>query len=408
MEPPRPAGLPNGLWALLAGMLAKDPDERPSTVAAAGALEDLEPRLKNLPARPASTADQPSVPDYAKGVRANKTGDTTIKSPTAKASQPEPASEPEEASAATRMGGRRQSLEPEPVASVTAPAAAEPWWRSRPKALVAGGATALVALVAVVALIVASSGGGGSSGAFSSPLRYTFESSNLANGVTLTRAWTIHPTGNGQLGGQVTIHNQNSSTWTGDATEVIPKSLANSVDNVQFTPQPDVVLQRDPAVLYHLANLAANGSQTFHYTIALQPGTATNKHLRQWVQDQRNTPIPTTTTTTATTTTTTTTTTRPATTPPTPNITACDAGQNQYSTASDLNIRTDTNTTAQQVGLAPLGACVTVFCKAPGEFIQGNNVWLKISYNGTTGYAADQYVNTGQGPGSAQDRLSFC
>ena len=29
MEPPRPAGLPDGLWALLAAMLAKDPDERP-------------------------------------------------------------------------------------------------------------------------------------------------------------------------------------------------------------------------------------------------------------------------------------------------------------------------------------------------------------------------------------------
>ena len=291
----RPRGIPHGVCTVLEAGMTKDPNERIPTA------DQLEERLRAVGTSPdVRTRDfhrQPpgSPPDATDA----GTSTSSLASP-----EPEQFTISEKRSGATHPDGLRQGSEPEPVgSSAAASASSEPRWRTRPRLAIAGGATALVAIVTVVALLVTSSGGGGSMGVFSSPLRYTFQSLNLANGVTLTRVWTIHPTGNGQLGGQITIHNQNATPWTGDATEVIPKSLANSVDNVQFTPQPDVVLQRDPAVLYHVGNLPANGSQAFRYTIALARGTANNRHLRQWVKDENNTPIPTTTTTTTTTTT---------------------------------------------------------------------------------------------------------
>ena len=292
LDPPRPPGLPDDLWALLAAMLAKDPPSVPARwrlLRASGTSS-----LASATSPPLARHRRPALRARLRQRPQDQDRGHDRQDPTPTTPEPEPAG-------ATRLGGRGQH-EPEPVTPTTAEAT-NAWWRQRPKALVAGGAAALVAVVALVAVLAGggSGGGGSGAGAFSSPLRYTFESTTLANGVTLTRVWTIHPTGTGQLAGQVTVHNQNATTWTGDATEVIPKSLANSVDNITFSPQPDVVLRRDPAVAYHLADLAANATQTFHYTVTLPPRTATNQHLRQWVQDQKNTPAPTTTTTTTTT-----------------------------------------------------------------------------------------------------------
>jgi len=50
--PARPADLPDRLWDLLAGMLDKQPDRRPSAAEAIAALRALEPVLAGLPARP--------------------------------------------------------------------------------------------------------------------------------------------------------------------------------------------------------------------------------------------------------------------------------------------------------------------------------------------------------------------
>ena len=127
-------------------------------------------------------------------------------------------------------------------------------------------------------------------------------------------------------------------------------------------------------------------------------------------------PLKTSTTKNPSTTTTTTTITRTATPPPqtaapaqAPAATACDAAQNQYAVGpGDINIRSSPNTSAGIIGKVPNSACVLVLCKTTGESIGGDNFWDSISYNGVTGYAADQFVNTGQGPGSAQDRLRIC
>src|SRR5438067_13674567 len=60
--PGRIPGVPDELWDLLRAMLAKDPAERPTAVAAAARLEDLAPGLRGVGALPRLTEPPPAVP----------------------------------------------------------------------------------------------------------------------------------------------------------------------------------------------------------------------------------------------------------------------------------------------------------------------------------------------------------
>lgn len=79
-----------------------------------------------------------------------------------------------------------------------------------------------------------------------------------------------------------------------------------------------------------------------------------------------------------------------------------------FTTSSELSLRDEPATTGFELTVMPKGACVMVFCKTFGEEIRGNSLWDSVSYDGYSGWAADQYINTGQGPGSAQQAIPYC
>ncbi|WP_159717806.1 serine/threonine-protein kinase [Actinomyces marmotae] len=61
-DPGRPAGIPDGLWSLIASMLAKRPDHRPTMRRVAESLEQMVPALQGLPATAALTSPPPTMP----------------------------------------------------------------------------------------------------------------------------------------------------------------------------------------------------------------------------------------------------------------------------------------------------------------------------------------------------------
>jgi len=95
---------------------------------------------------------------------------------------------------------------------------------------------------------------------------------------------------------------------------VIPKSLAASVDDIEFEPAP-VVIQADPVVRFDL-DVPADGTTTATYRIDVAPDGADESRLEDWADDldTEETRYADSTTTTTTSTTTTTTTTAPTTT----------------------------------------------------------------------------------------------
>ncbi len=71
-----------------------------------------------------------------------------------------------------------------------------------------------------------------------------------------------------------------------------------------------------------------------------------------------------------------------------------------YGVTHDVIVRDGPRTSANQLGLIPAGSMVGVQCKTIGEVISGpygnDPNWDYVTYNGTTGYVTDQWIDTKQ------------
>lgn len=87
---------------------------------------------------------------------------------------------------------------------------------------------------------------------------------------------------------------------------------------------------------------------------------------------------------------------------PSPPATASPAGPSGYlyGVTHDVTMRDGPSTSANQLGLIPAGSMVGVQCKTTGEVISGpygnDPNWDYVTYNGTTGYVTDEWIDTKQ------------
>ena len=174
---------------------------------------------------------------------------------------------------------------------------------------------AAVVAIGVVAFVVASSG---SDDEVATPTanvqpRLEFPPVTTPEGATVTRAWELTGAKGAQLDGTLTVENPTSKSVTTTFTEVIPKSLASSVDQITFDPQP-VVVKADPMVQY-TATVAPGATFVATYTIEVEPLGRTRQRLLTWADDLAKETGTTTTTTVPPTTTTAPPSTTPSTTP---------------------------------------------------------------------------------------------
>ena len=144
---------------------------------------------------------------------------------------------------------------------------------------------AAVVAIGVIAFVVASSG---SDDEVATPTanvqpRFEFPPVTTPEGATVTRAWKLTGTKGSQLDGKLTVENPTSKSVTTTFTEVIPKSLASSVDQITFDPQP-VVVKADPIVRY-TATVAPGTTFVATYTIEVEPLGRTRQRLLTWADD---------------------------------------------------------------------------------------------------------------------------
>jgi uncharacterized protein YgiM (DUF1202 family) len=62
-------------------------------------------------------------------------------------------------------------------------------------------------------------------------------------------------------------------------------------------------------------------------------------------------------------------------------------------TASTLNLRSAPNRGSQVIRVAHRGERVSIFCKAPGQSVDGNNVWYLLA-DGTWAWGSARYIDT--------------
>jgi hypothetical protein len=154
---------------------------------------------------------------------------------------------------------------------------------SRRRVGVAVAVGALLALVVGLIVVLVSSGGSDESPtAAPAPqaVRLGFKPVTTSDGVVVRRGWTLTGARGSELGGTLVFSNPTSAPVTTSYTEVIPKSLARSADDIRFDPQP-TVLKADPVVQYTVT-VPANGQMTATYHVKVRSAGLRRARLRAW------------------------------------------------------------------------------------------------------------------------------
>ena len=195
--------------------------------------------------------------------------------------------------------------------------------RRRERRVVAALAAGVLAATGVLAAVTIVDRGGSddpdarrAAGSGDSPgARFGFAPIDVAPGATVERDWSLRGADGTRFKGTLTFSNSTGSPLDVSHTEVIPKSLATSVDEIEFEPTPTVI-DADPVVQFDVT-VPADDTVTAVYRIDAEPLGADRSRLQIWANDLEDEverrEIDTTTTTT---TSTTTTTTAPGSTPP--------------------------------------------------------------------------------------------
>jgi hypothetical protein len=272
-EDPLPIpGLPDDLWQFVAALMDKQPALRPTAIEAAEQARHLARRYASLaPLSPMAPPDPRIQSTGGRLLRASWTGGPSTDGPGTGAdetahSRRNPA-HAAAAGTATALRPRFAKDRSEGAAS-GAEHTRVSWYRT--PALVAP--VAVVGLLALAAgiLVVARRGGDGDAATpaprVASEATYASAPVVYDNGVVATRIWKLGGDEGSTLRGSVEITNASATPVSMDIEEVIPKSAAESVDNIVFTPAPDRIIERDPIVSYSVKDLAANATKVFTYT----------------------------------------------------------------------------------------------------------------------------------------------
>jgi hypothetical protein len=96
---------------------------------------------------------------------------------------------------------------------------------------------------------------------------YTFAPTQLNSGLIVARTWTFD-VGTRKLSEALVLTNGTTHPLSTAYDEVIPASVAKSVNSIKFSPQPSEVINTDPVVRYNVV-LAAGAARTVRYWITI-------------------------------------------------------------------------------------------------------------------------------------------
>lgn len=103
-------------------------------------------------------------------------------------------------------------------------------------------------------------------------------------GLDVSRTWRLSGTNGDHLRGELLLVAKNPRAVTFD--EVLPKTLASTVEVVTFDPQPHRVIRADPVVRFKTTGQSGR-QMLVTYDIEVEPGPLTLERLHQWATDQK-------------------------------------------------------------------------------------------------------------------------
>ncbi len=265
VDPPPIVGLDPRLSAIIAALLAKEPEARPDSAAAvADELELLMPELEHLPAL--SPQGEPNQGGWTPSL----TGATVLKLP--------PPTVDEAPEAQTQLSIKRSD--------VRAQRSAEAAPRRRGRRAVAALPVAVVALAVVVLFTQLR----GSDQAASAPapaptsVSYAFSPAVLANGLAVGRAWQLSGSSGSTLTEQLSLTNTTAGPVHTSFVEVVPKQIASDVKQIAFRPEPTSILETDPIVAFGI-DAAPGEIVQISYTVAVTASGLDPSRLATWATD---------------------------------------------------------------------------------------------------------------------------
>lgn len=248
VAPRCPAGAPDGLWAVIADLLAKSPAARPKSAAEAiQRLESYEPQAVGGRATSASAA----LPVVNELTLANDEAPTMFRG----GRQPVPAARGGEEERASDKGRTR----------------------------LVWGLGSLIAALFLSGLVAAFWPRDTKA---ASPLYFSSTPRRQVDGLVVTRVLEL----SGKKGSHVKVNlkvtNEGTAPFTGAYEEVIPKSLAKSVDVIRSRPSFDRVIERDPIVQYRLTAIPPGQAFGVTYEAELPAAGLNAQRLKSLAEDQ--------------------------------------------------------------------------------------------------------------------------
>jgi hypothetical protein len=284
--PARPDGLSDGLWQLLAEMLVKQPELRPTAAQAAERLVALVPSL--LAASEASegatggaAAEADPYATRLPGYQPARPSSEAVRTGRMAVPMPLEGAPPQRGAAGdvqpTILPGRVRTPAP---ARTTAPSAAG---IPRRTLLIVGAV--VVALLATIAGVGLLNHGGGPAPAVGS-VSYTFPRQAQPDGLAVDRAWSFGDAKGSRLHEDLRLTNTTAKPLDSSYDEVVPKEVASSASLLSFTPPPDKVVTADPVVRYAVHALAPGQVAAFHYDATVPGNGASTRRLQSWASSQ--------------------------------------------------------------------------------------------------------------------------
>jgi serine/threonine protein kinase/uncharacterized protein YjdB len=263
-------GVHPAAWEQIARLLAKAPAQRPASAAIAAA------DLRRIAPLMAGVAPLPQF----RGGKGERVPESPVPHSRSNTILPPPQ--------ATEIRKRPEGFAA-PIPVPAPPAAADSkktgTGSTRKRGWYIATGVALLPLIAAVA-VFAIKHNSSSSAAAAQKIEFSATPVVYDSGLLAGRTWTVADGSSPTVTSTLTITNSKDAPVSGDIEEVIPKSLAASVDNITFIPAPATVIQKDPVVQYHVTDLGAHKSVVFRYKVNVTHSTDWNTQLSTW-NDER-------------------------------------------------------------------------------------------------------------------------
>lgn len=97
---------------------------------------------------------------------------------------------------------------------------------------------------------------------------YDFSPVARPDGLVVLRRWVLEEDG-AVLRGTTVVRNDGDRPTSAGVDEVVPKSVADDVDDLAFSPRADAILERDPVVRFNVLGLAPGATTRWQFVVTL-------------------------------------------------------------------------------------------------------------------------------------------